>query len=192
MSKEKSVDKTCEFCKKWYLNDNNGKECSWNNNEVPKRKDFCSRWEGNKVSEEVYDKNYQADKFEEALEEYLEENEPEVIAEFPVDESFVTLYGPVVLVKGFEEDMYVAEGVWCEKDEDSGEYWPDWSLSWFWKAGERPEQHIYYEQDSIPVSLHNLKHIVGEANVGYVSLEILKEQPNYLEGEDEEESKDGE
>ena len=37
--------RSCETCKKWYLNDQSGKQCSWNNNEVPMRDDFCSRWD---------------------------------------------------------------------------------------------------------------------------------------------------
>ena len=41
------VEQTCENCRKWYRNDNNGKECIWNNNEVPRKNDYCSRWEQN-------------------------------------------------------------------------------------------------------------------------------------------------
>ena len=36
---------TCLNCKKWYKNSNGGHDCVWNNNTVPKKDDFCSRWE---------------------------------------------------------------------------------------------------------------------------------------------------
>lgn len=119
--------------------------------------------------------------FDEQYEKYLEDNEPEVIAEFEVDGSLVTLYGPVVAVHGFENELYAAEGVWCEKDEETGEFMPDWSLSWFWRADENPENYVYFEQDGIPVSLHNMTHMIDDAVVA--TLEILEDQPTYLEAE---------
>ena len=39
--------RTCENCSKWYRNNHGGEKCVWNNKEVPKKNDYCSRFEKN-------------------------------------------------------------------------------------------------------------------------------------------------
>ena len=34
----------CQYCSKWYKNNHGGEQCVWNNREVPKACDFCSRF----------------------------------------------------------------------------------------------------------------------------------------------------
>ena len=121
---------------------------------------------------------YNSDEFEVMYDEYLEQNESDVIAEFKVDDSIVTLFGPVIEVHGFDEDLYAAEGTWSEKYED-GEYMPDWSLTWFWKKNESPENYIYYEQDGPFVSAYNLTHMADGITLSDLTFDFAKDVPEY-------------
>jgi len=56
------------------------------------------------------------------------------------------------------DTLYYREGVWCERDEETGEWMPDWDLTWFYKDPENPEEYFYFEQDPPETALHNLRY----------------------------------
>ena len=85
----------------------------------------------------------------------IDEYEAETFCGFEIDDSYVELYEPLWQMTINGEVVYIREGVWCEWDED-GYFEPDWSLTWFYKNKEHPEDHFYFEQDGIEVSIHNL------------------------------------
>lgn len=48
------------------------------------------------------------------------------------------------------------EGTFCNYDEDSGEYMPDFSITLIYDADEKnPEKFLYWEQDSIAIAVYN-------------------------------------
>lgn len=78
----------------------------------------------------------------------------------PIDDSLVILYDPentITVINGTK--LYYREGVWCEKDE-TGEFMPDWSLTWFYTDKHNPEDYYYYEQDPPETAIHNLNNIL--------------------------------
>ena len=82
-----------------------------------------------------------------------DEDDPAQFVSFPVDESFVELFGDIYMIS-LDQDIYIREGTWFEKN-DSGEWEPDWSLTWFYTDEDNPQDYLYFEQDGIEVSLHN-------------------------------------
>lgn len=73
---------------------------------------------------------------------------------FPIDDSYVELYGNVWELIINNEKIFIREGTWFEKDED-GEWQPDWSLSWFYYNEDDPSEYLYFEQDGVEVSTYN-------------------------------------
>ena len=75
---------------------------------------------------------------------------------FEVNGAQVVLEGPQaqITINGLGT-VYVREGTWMEKGED-GEFYPDFSLTWFYKDEEHPEDYLYYEQDPPEVAVYNL------------------------------------
>ena len=65
---------------------------------------------------------------------------------FPINDSYVELYGNVWELIINNEKVFIREGTWFEKDED-GEWQPDWSLSWFYYNEDDPSEYLYFEQD---------------------------------------------
>ena len=86
------------------------------------------------------------------LENYSETDEE---IEIPLNGDLVVLHKPFLKVYGDKETFYVAEGTYCNKN-DKGFFEADWSLTWVWTVENHPEQWLYYEQDGILVTLHNL------------------------------------
>ena len=76
--------------------------------------------------------------------------------EFSIDDSAVSLEGPVWQLTVSDENVYfVREGKWLELDEELGEFIPDWSLTWFYKDINNPEDYTYFEQDDLLTAVHN-------------------------------------
>ena len=80
-----------------------------------------------------------------------------------IGNSLVVLYGPQYRGSVNKTMLSYREGVWCEKTE-TGEWMPDWNLTWFWKTGDMPENYFYYEQDPPETALHNLMRTMAAGN----------------------------
>lgn len=78
----------------------------------------------------------------------------QAIDSFRIDDSYVELEGPVYKIVLDEGSYFVREGTWFEKD-DSGEFQPDWSLTWIYKDKDNPEDCVYYEQDPKGTAVYN-------------------------------------
>ncbi len=77
---------------------------------------------------------------------------------FEIDGSLVSLDIEEYEVTIGGNDLYYREGVWCERDEDTGEWMPDWDLTWFYKDPENPADYFYFEQDPPETAIHNLRY----------------------------------
>ena len=75
----------------------------------------------------------------------------------PFGEDLVILYKPFLEFKNNSGTYYAADGIYCSHN-DFGSFDADWSLTWIWENKEHPENYLYYEQDDILISLHNLFH----------------------------------
>ena len=75
---------------------------------------------------------------------------------FEIDGSYVELFNSLWKFTYKDYDVFIREGVWCEMDEETGDYLPDWSLSWFYMYEDDPENYLYFEQDGPEVSTYNL------------------------------------
>lgn len=64
-------------------------------------------------------------------------------------------------------------GVWCEKDGESEDYLPDWSLTLIQEQDSEMGSYLYYEQDDYAISLHNyLSSKKISADVDNLSIEV--------------------
>lgn len=80
---------------------------------------------------------------------------------FEIDDSLVELSGPVYRVIVSEHQSYfIREGTWFEKDE-SGEFQPDWSLTWIYKDEDDPKSYAYYEQSPKETAVYNFIKSLG-------------------------------
>ena len=95
--------------------------------------------------------------FIEVIKEY-DEYDPDQFDGFYVDDSYVELDGPIWKMNIEETDIYIREGTWFEQDE-TGEWMPDWSLTWFYVDPENPAEYLYFEQDDIQTAVHNFLHM---------------------------------
>ena len=90
---------------------------------------------------------------------YLGSHDPdeeyETYCGFEIDDSYVELFEPLWKLTYKDEDVFVREGIWCEKNED-GEFEADWSLTWFYMNEDDPTDYLYYESDGVEVSAYNL------------------------------------
>ena len=82
---------------------------------------------------------------------------------FEIDDSIVCLEGEEVEVTVCGEKTYYREGTWCEKNDD-GDFEPDWSLTWFYKDKDNPQDYFYYEQDPPETAIYNLRNILSQNN----------------------------
>lgn len=88
------------------------------------------------------------------LEKYAENEVTDEVC-LHIEDNLVILNKPFLKVNTSNGTLYVAEGVWCEKNKDD-EFYPDWALTWVWEDKEHPEKYLYFEQDGILISLYNL------------------------------------
>ena len=83
-----------------------------------------------------------------------EPNNYEGYESFYIDNSYVELYGNTWKLTIKDEVIYIREGTWFEQDE-KGEWYADWSLSWFYIDEDDPSNYLYYEQDGVEVAVYN-------------------------------------
>ena len=74
---------------------------------------------------------------------------------FTFDDSYVELYNSVWKFELKGNEIYVREGTWFEKDEDTCSFEPDWSLTWLYTDENDPSDYLYYESDGVEVSIYN-------------------------------------
>lgn len=74
---------------------------------------------------------------------------------FQFEDNQVCLEGPEYSASINGITVYAREGSWMEQDED-GEFYPDFSLTWFYTDRGHPERYFYFEQDPYEAALYNL------------------------------------
>lgn len=102
------------------------------------------------------------------LEDFLDElsesdNFPEDIEPEEVqvsEDSIISIEGPEVTIPDL--GIVAREGTMLQKDDEDGEFYPDWSLTVLYEIGKTPAEYLYYEQDGILVSLHNYLNAIGK------------------------------
>ena len=101
--------------------------------------------------------NYRLEKIEEFISSVYDEEKPIMYYEVKVeddDEALITTDGIRIIIP--EMGVSVRTGEYCRYDEDEEYYMPDFSITLIYEENETdPSKHIYWEQDSINVSLYN-------------------------------------
>ena len=84
---------------------------------------------------------------------------------FNIGDSLVELEGPIWQIVFEDKKVLVREGTWLEKDLESNEFMPDWSLSLFYENSNSPQDYLYFEQSSRDTAIHNFKQILSSKEV---------------------------
>ena len=81
--------------------------------------------------------------------------------EIEMDDALVLLEGPEKssIICGVE--VFYREGCWCERDEETEEFIPDWSLTWFYIGEGNCTNYVYFEQDPPETALHNFSYALN-------------------------------
>lgn len=74
---------------------------------------------------------------------------------FMQGDSMVCLEGDEKVINVCNTPVFYREGVWMEQDED-GEFYADWGLTWFYTDRTKPEDYLYFEQGCPESAIHNL------------------------------------
>lgn len=109
--------------------------------------------------------------------EWLEKNQ-DSIAEYyesieveKTDDSVMIVDDIIIRIPSLSLDL--RSGVWCEKDGESEDYLPDWSLTLIQEQDSEMGSYLYYEQDDYAISLHNyLSSKKISADVDNLSIEV--------------------
>ena len=75
-----------------------------------------------------------------------------------IDNSIVVINTPIWHVT--DRGVFFVEGVWCEFNEDTGEYEPDWSVTLVYDDSKDFDlnNYDYYEQGTPTTAIHNYLH----------------------------------
>ena len=73
-----------------------------------------------------------------------------------LENSQVYLDGPTYLLQTEKGIVYYREGTWYEKDALTGEFEPDFTVTWFYQDQNHPENYLYWESDTAASAVYNL------------------------------------
>lgn len=101
----------------------------------------------------------------------MREYEPIMI---PMGRDMIELDGDEKAILIGMDRVYYQEGVYYNYDERTDEYQADFALTYFYKDNNKPEEYLYFEQDSPMVALHNLKNTLHAADVPAYDIDLDK------------------